>query len=49
MANAIDLFTHIKIHLSKNSPAFNGEIYSAFNKESFSYTITTSGISSDNY
>jgi len=49
MANAIDLFTHIKIHLSKNSSAFNGEIYSAFNKESFSYTITTSGISSDNY
>ena len=48
MANAIDLFTHIKIHLSKNSSAFNGEIYSAFNKESFSYTITTSGIASDN-
>jgi len=37
MANAIDLFTHIKIHLSKNSSIFNGEIYSAFNKESFSY------------
>jgi len=49
MANAIDLFTHIKIHLSKNLSVFNGEIYSAFNKESFSYTITTSGISSDNY
>ena len=49
MANAIDLFTHIKIHLSKNSSIFNGEIYSAFNKASFSYTITTSGISSDNY
>ena len=28
---------------------FNGEIYSAFNKESFSYRITTSGITSDNY
>ena len=49
MANAIDLFTHIKIHLSKNSSIFNGEIYSAFNKESFSYTITTLGISSDKY
>ena len=49
MANAIDLFTHIKIHLSKNSSLFNGEIYSPFKKESFSYTITTSGISSDNY
>ena len=49
MANAIDPFTHIKIHLSKNSSLFNGEIYSPFKKESFSYTITTSGISSDNY
>ena len=45
MANAIDLFTHIKIHLSKNSSIFNGEIYSAFNKESFSYTITELGLS----
>ena len=49
MANAIDLFTHIKIHLCKNSSIFNGKVYSAFNKESFSYTITTSGISGDNY
>jgi len=49
MANAIDLFTHIKIHLSKNSSLFNGEIYSPFKKESFSYTITTLGISSDKY
>ena len=49
MASSIDLFTHIKIHLSKNSSIFNGEIYSAFNKESFSYRITTSGITSDNY
>ena len=49
MANAIDLFTHIKIHLCKNSSIFNGKVYSAFKKESFSYTITTSGISGDNY
>ena len=49
MANAIDLFTHIKIHLSKNSSIFNGKIYSPFNKASFSYTITASGISSDNF
>ena len=48
MASAIDLFTHIKIHLFKNSSSFNGEIYSSFNKEFFSYTITTSGISDDN-
>ena len=49
MANAIDLFTHIKIHLFKNSSMFNGQIYSPFNKESFSYTITASGMSSENF
>ena len=49
MANAIDLFTHIKIHLFKNSSEFHGEIYTPFNKESFSYTITTSGVSSDDF
>ena len=45
MATAIDLFTHVKIHLFKNSSMFNGEIYSPFNKESFSYTITELGLS----
>ena len=45
MANAIDLFTHIKIHLFKNSSVYNGEISSPFNKENFSYTITSSGLS----
>lgn len=49
MANAIDLFTHIKIHLSKNLSLFNGEIYSPFKKELFSFTITTSGVSTDNF
>ena len=49
MANAIDLFTHIKIHLLKNSSLLHGEIYSPFKKESFSYTITASGISSENF
>ena len=49
MANSIDLFTHIKIHLFKNSSLFHGEIYSPFKKESFSYTITASGISSENF
>ena len=49
MANAIDLFTHIKIHLFKNSSLLHGEIYSPFKKESFSYTITASGISSENF
>ena len=45
MSTAIDLFTHIKIHLFKNSSIYNGKISSAFNKENFSYTITSSGIS----
>ena len=45
MSTAIDLFTHIKIHLFKNSSVYNGEISSPFNKENFSYTITSSGLS----
>ena len=47
MATAIDLFTHVKIHLFKNSSMFNGQIYSPFNKESFSYTITELGLSDE--
>ena len=45
MSTAIDLFTHIKIHLFKNSSIYNGEISSPFNKDNFSYTITSSGLS----
>ena len=45
MASAIDPFTHIKIHLFKNSSKFNGEIYWALKKETFSYTITKIGLS----
>jgi len=45
MSTAIDLFTHIKIHLFKNSSIYNGEISSPFNKENFCYTITSSGLS----
>ena len=45
MSTAIDLFTHIKIYLFKNSSIYNGEISSPFNKENFSYTITSSGLS----
>ena len=44
MQNAIDPFTHIKIHLFKNSSKFNGEIYWALKKEIFSYTITKIGL-----
>jgi len=45
MQGAIDPFTHIKIHLFKNSSRFNGEIYWALKKEIFSYTITKIGLS----
>ena len=47
MQRAIDPFTHIKIHLFKNSSNFNGEIYWALKKEKFSYTITKIGLSDD--
>lgn len=47
MSAAIDLFTHVKIHLFKNSSIYNGEISSPFNKETFSYTITSSGVYDD--
>ena len=47
MQSAIDPFTHIKIHLFKNSSNFNGEIYWALKKEKFSYTITKIGLSDD--
>jgi len=45
MQNAIDPFTHIKIHLFKNSSKFNGQIYWALKKENFSYKINKIGIS----
>lgn len=46
MKSAIDPFTHIKIHLTKNSSKFIGKIYSPFIQNSFSYTIDKSGLSS---
>ena len=45
MQNAIDPYTHIKIHLFKNSSKFSGQIYWALKKESFSYTINKIGLS----
>jgi len=47
MQNAIDPFTHIKIHLFKNASKFNGQIYWALKKENFSYMITKIGLSDD--
>ena len=45
MQNAIDPFTHIKIHLFKNASKFQGQIYWALDKQSFSYTINKMGVS----
>jgi len=44
MKSAIDPFTHIKIHLSKNSSKYKGKIYWAQNKENFSYKIHVTGL-----
>ena len=44
MQGAIDPFTHIKIHLFKNSSKFNGQIYWALKNENFSYTISKIGL-----
>jgi len=45
MQNAIDPFTHIKIHLFKNSSKYSGQIYWALKDENFSYTINKIGLS----
>ncbi len=45
MQNAIDPYTHIKIHLFRNSSKFNGQIHWALKKENFSYTINKIGLS----
>ncbi len=44
MKSAIDHFTHIKIHLFKNSPKFDGIVYWALDKDHFSYEIHTLGL-----
>jgi DNA repair protein RAD51 len=45
MRKAIDLFTHIKIKLSKNSSKYLGEVNWLLNHHTFSYVIDTSGLS----
>ena len=45
MKNAIDNYTHIKIHLSKGNQTFTGKIYWALKSENFSYRINQSGLS----
>ena len=45
MKNAIDNYTHIKIHLSKVNQTFKGKIYWALKSENFSYRIDQFGLS----
>ena len=45
MRKAIDLFTHIKIKLSKNSSKYHGEVNWLLNHHSFSYIIDAYGLS----
>ena len=45
MRKAIDLYTHIKIKLSKNSSKYRGDVNWLLNHESFSYVIGSSGLS----
>ncbi len=47
MRKAIDLFTHIKIKLSKNSSKYHGDINWLLNHQTFSYIIDASGLSED--
>ena len=44
MQTAIDPFTHIKIHLFKDSSKFSAQVYWALDKENFSYTIDKVGL-----
>lgn len=45
MRKAIDLFTHIKIKLSKNSSKYHGEVNWLLNHYTFSYIIDAYGLS----
>ena len=44
MKNAIDPFTHIKIHLSKKPNGYEGEVFWGLGKEKFSYLIDKNGL-----
>jgi len=44
MRKAIDLFTHVKIRLSKDVDKYLGEANWLLNKLTFSYVINRSGI-----
>jgi len=45
MRTAVDLFTHIKIKLTKTNSKFYGEIRWLLHQASFSYKIHSAGLS----
>ncbi len=47
MATSIDLYTHIKIRLSKSNSKYTCNVQWLLNKTSFNYQITHSGLKSD--
>ena len=44
LEKAINLFTHVKIHLRKNSKSINGELATINKKSQFSFIITNEGV-----
>ena len=44
LAKAINLFTHVKIHLTKNSNSIHGELTTINKKSNFSFIITNQGV-----
>ena len=44
LEKAINLFTHVKIHLTKNSNFINGELTTINKKSEFSFVITNEGV-----
>lgn len=44
LEKAINLFTHVKIHLTKHSNSINGELITINKKSKFSFVITNEGV-----
>ena len=44
LEKSINMFTHTKIKLSKNGSKYSGKVYSPFSEKSFSYNISSLGL-----
>ena len=44
LEKALNIFTHVKIKLSKNGKSFNGKVSTAISQNDFSYLITSNGL-----